>query len=190
MHSMSKIIYSWGADCLGSSAGLLPDKTPVVWPYVTGTPDVAWSAERIRQFRDAGAAVYLVDQGFGSRGPFDADEFDVEAGAWTEGEIVAVIRARREHKWATLLYGTYSTRDAVTAELVRLGIERSVYWRVADWDLSQHLADEELWGDVYAGQWASPASNPHTLLPGTSLTLRQANVDLNVVLRESTGWEG
>ena len=33
---------------------------------------------------------------------------------------------------------------------------------------------------VKAVQWASPSSNPGTLVPGTGLTLTQANCDLSV----------
>lgn len=182
-------VYSWGADCLGIHAGLLSLKTPVIWPYVTGTDPVPWSEEEIRLFEKAGAKVYRVNQGDASK-PFLGDEFDVEAGAITPEQVIEIIRIRRERKWSTRVYGTYDTYREVTAELVTLGFRRSVWWRIADWNLSAHLADLELWGDVYAGQWASPTSNPQTLLPLTSLTLEQAGADLNVVLRESTGWEG
>ena len=65
-----------------------------------------------------------------------------------------------------------------------------MFFRIADWNLDQHLADLELHADVYAGQWASPTHNPATLVPGTHLTLADAKADLSVVLRMSTGWEG
>lgn len=181
-------VYSWGADCTGSRAGLLSLKTPVIWPYVTGE-GVAWSEEEIRLFRGAGAKIYLVNQGDASK-PFLGDEFDVESGAITPQQVISIIQARRERKWSTRVYGTYDTYREVTAELVTLGLRRSVWWRIADWNLSAHLAELELWGDVYAGQWASPTSNPNTLLPLTGLTLAQAGADLNVVLKESTGWQG
>lgn len=181
-------VYSWGADCIGPRAGLLSLKTPVIWPYVTGE-GVAWTEQEIQLFRQAGAKVYLVNQGEPDQ-PFFGDEFDVEAGAITPEQMIGIVQARRERKWSTRIYGTYSTYRDLTEELAILGIRRSVWWRIADWNFSQHLAELELWGDVYAGQWASPTSNPGTLLPFTGLTLAQANADLNVVLKESTGWKG
>ena len=71
-----------------------------------------------------------------------------------------------------------------------MGLGRSVFYRIADWNLSEHLAGLAAYGDVYAGQWASPTSNPNTVIPGTNHTLATANVDLNVVLLENTGWQG
>ena len=180
--------YSWGADTIANNVHMLPASLPVIWPYVTGTPDVQWSEADIRNFPRS--EVIRVNQGFNNADPFHGDEFDIETGAWTTENIIEVVAARRAHLWSTRLYGTYATYDAVTAALVAQGLRRSVFWRIADWNLTAHLADAELWADVYAGQYASPTSNPRTLLPGTNYTLEQAGADLNVIIRESTAWEG
>ena len=181
-------VYSWGADTTAANAHKLPDSLPVIWPYVTGTPGVQWTADQIRDFPRS--QVIRVNQGYENDDPFHGDEFDIETGAWNTANIIEVVAARRAHQWSTRLYGTYDTYASVIAALAAQGLRRSVFWRIADWDLTAHLADAELWGDVYAGQWASPASNPRTPLPGTVLTLAEAGADLNVIIRESTAWEG
>jgi hypothetical protein len=57
---------------------------------------------------------------------------------------------------------------------------------VADWSLSEAEAAKILTtsGDypVVAVQWASPTSNPNTLVPGSHLTLSEANVDLSITV--------
>lgn len=179
---------SWGADTAGADAGRLPAATPYIWPYVTGTPGIIWTTEDIARFP---ASHHIrVNQGDASDDPWNADEYDIESGAWTIPEIITVIRTRRTQHWSTRLYCTYDTYFDTTTALVEAGILKSVFFRIADWSLTRHLAGEQLWGDVYAGQYASPASNPATLYPGTDKTLADLNADLNVVLIEYTDWEG
>jgi hypothetical protein len=182
------LIETWGADCPSGSVEHLPRNVPVIWPYVTGTPSIRWTGEQIAQFPHS--RIIRVDQGFESRSPFDADEFDIEAGAWSDDAIAGIVAERRTRRWSTRLYGTWDTYGAVKQELAARGIGQSVFWRIADWDLDQHFADLELHGDVYAGQWASPSSNPRTILPGTRLTLAEANADLSVMITVNTGWAG
>lgn len=184
---------AWGLDCPGADADKLAatvSHVPAIWPYRTGGHGIIWSPQQAARF--TGARVYWVNQHFGPGGsdPMDGDEFDVEALAWTPAQCVDVTRARRAHSWSTRFYGTYATYDTVTSELAAAGIRRSTWWRIADWNLSQHLAQAELWGDVYAGQYASPSSNPNTLIPGTHVTLAEAHADLTALLKESTGWQG
>ncbi|MGP0047848.1 MAG: hypothetical protein ACLPZR_03225, partial [Solirubrobacteraceae bacterium] len=58
----------------------------------------------------------------------------------------------------------------------------------ADWNLSEAEATARLGTDLGNGaiiasiQFASPTSNPDTVIPGTSITLAQANADLSVTL--------
>lgn len=178
----------WGADCPGADAHKLPVDTPVIWPYVTGTPGVIWPEDQIARFTRA--KVYRVNQGYQSPSPFHGDEFDVESGAWSPQEVAGIVAARRQRMWSTRLYGTYATYDQTVSLLAERGLRASTYWRIADWSLDQHLADAELWGDVYAGQWASPTSNPGMTYPGTALDLTEMNADLSVLLIEDTGWRG
>src|ERR1700722_11286857 len=76
----------WGFDCLGSSVQHLLDTKPTaIWPYITRAHGIAWTPEEINHFRQQGAQVILVNQGF-RQGPAEAmsgDEFDFETGAWT-----------------------------------------------------------------------------------------------------------
>lgn len=182
---------TWGIDCKGSEVALLGGlEIPAIWPYVTGTPDVRWTELQISHFVANGSRVYRVNQAYDSPSPFDGDEFDVEALAWTPRQFCDVVAERRTHDWSTRGYCTWSTYGAIKQELADRGIGRSVWFRIADWNLDQHLADLELHADVYSGQWASPTTNPATMIPGTKLTLGEANADLNVLLLEYTGWQG
>ncbi len=186
---------TWGLDCIGTNVGYLTvaDARPgAIWPYITGGSGIAWSPGEIDWFRQRNAEVFLVNQGFGQTpdNALDGDEFDYEAGAWALQDLLQVIENRRKVSWSTRVYCTWANYGAIKEQLARAGTSRSVWYRIADWDLTQHLADLELHGDVYAGQWASPTSNPSTLVPGTSLTLAHAGVDLNVLLKTGTGWQG
>lgn len=187
---------TWGLDCPGTQVNLVAGAKPgAIWPYITGSDGIAWTAEQVRQFRakNPNIKVYRVNQGF-RQGPGQAlngDEFDLEQGAWTIDQIMEIIAARREAHWTTRVYCSWSDYGTVKQRLADAGMGKSVWFRIADWNIDQHVADLELHADVYAGQWASPTSNPRTLIPGTKLTLEQANADLSVVLIENTGtWEG
>jgi hypothetical protein len=183
----------WGFDCLGSSVQhLLNTKPTAIWPYVTGSGGIAWTPEEIDIFRRRGTEVILVNQGYG-QGPssaLDGDEFDYEAGAWTVPGLLQVVAARRRVSWSTRIYCTWTAYGVVKQALAEAGTGGSVFFRIADWNIDQHVADLELHADVYAGQWASPTTNPATLVPGTSLTLAEAAADLSVLLHTSTGWIG
>lgn len=186
----------WGFDCEGSQVQHMIGsvaRPQAVWAYDTGSdPGIPWTPNEITHYRDQGAHVYLVNQG-ATQGPGQAlhgDEFDFENGAWTLAALIEIITARRAVDWSTRIYCSWGNYALIKAALAVSGIGRSVYFRIADWNLNAHLAELELHADVYAGQWASPTSNPGTLIPGTSMTLADAVVDLNVVLLGSTGWAG
>jgi hypothetical protein len=179
---------TWGADCLPESAHYLPKNLPALWPYFTGSNGVKWSPATHTEFPHTDLT--WVDQGFDSPGPTAADEYDYERGCWSETGLIGVVRARRARSLPTKIYATWDGYGQLKKDFAELGIGQSVYFRIADWNLSQHLADQELHGDVYAGQWASPTSNPDTLIPGTNVTLATANTDLNVLLTIPTGWVG
>jgi hypothetical protein len=184
----------WGFDCLGSEVQHLMNAVwpTAVWPYVTGDDGVAWSPEEIDYFRRQGAHVFLVNQGY-EQGPAQAltgDEFDFEAGAWTLANLLEIVEVRRKVKWSTRIYCTWANYAIIKQALAQAGTGDSIWFRIADWNLDQHLAELELHSDVYAGQWASPSTNPATLIPGTTLTLSQVSADLSVVLNIFTGWAG
>lgn len=185
----------WGFDCLGSNVEHLiaqKVKPTAIWPYVTGSDGIAWTPQEIDTFRRQGAVVYLVNQGH-DQGPAQAltgDEFDFEAGAWTLSALLKIVAARRQVSWSTRVYCSWSNYGAIKQAMAEFGIGRSVFFRIADWNLDQHTAELALHDDVYAGQWASPTHNPATFVPGTSITLAEAEADLSVVLHTYTGWRG
>ena len=185
--------FGWGFDCIsGNVQHLLDTKPTAIWPYVTGSDGIAWTPEEIDYFRKRGAVVYLVNQGYHqtAASALTGDEFDFEAGAWTLGALLEVVAARRKVRWSTRIYCTWANYGTVKQALADAGTGGSVFFRIADWNIDQHVADLELHGDVYAGQWASPTSNPATKVPGTDITLAQAGADLSVLLHTYTGWQG
>lgn len=98
---------------------------------------------------------------------------DVEPGGAGLENAVALRRAG-EH------FATYTFEANMAA--ARAALPGGPFW-VADWNLSeaqalQYLADH---ADTVAVQWASPTSNPGTVVPGTGgQTIRGLNVDLSV----------
>ena len=179
---------TWGADAMGEHADNLPGAMGVAWAYKTGTPGIPWSPDQVERIAASGH-VYTIDQGYGSKGAMDADEFDLEARAWTVPELVDVVRQRAAAKMSTRIYCSRIPYAAMTGALAAANLMHvPVFYRIADWSLNEAEARAQLGGNVYAIQWASPSSNPETLLPGTQLTLTQAQCDLNVVRLMNTGW--
>jgi hypothetical protein len=178
---------TWGADATSANERHLAAGLGVLWAYITGTPDIAWTPEQLADPRYEHASIYTINQGFGSKSAFEGDEFDLEAGAWTVPEVVQIIEARNGRHWSTRVYCSHTARFALMSSPVDLG---SVFFRIADWSVSEEEATARLGGNVYAWQWASPSSNPRTILPGTDLTLAESDVDLNVISLRSTEWQG
>lgn len=190
-------VLTWGIDCIRTDVPYLQAPhtlvpIPAIWPYVTGKPGsgIEWTPLQIDYFAARGSRVYRVNQAYDSLGPMDGDEFDVEALAWSVGQCGDVVSERRTREWSTRFYATWSIYGQIKQELADRGIGQSVFFRIADWNLSQHLAELELHDDVYAGQFASPTTNPLTLIPGTGITLQSVGADLNVLLWANTGWVG
>lgn len=186
----------WGADTIDAQAEFLPGGTPVIWYYVTGTtqrPEIEWEADDVARYPHS--QLYRIDQGFGDQADrrrwFACDEFDLEALAWTPGALVPVIEARNSVMWSTRVYASAGPWFSLLAALASAGVSaRSLYWREANWNLSEAEARQLLSGVRYAIQWASPSSNPHTVIPGTGVDLQTAGADLNVMRLSPTGWRG
>lgn len=177
----------WGADTIGSNAGVIPRTARVLWPYRTGSSGVAWTPQQAAEFPDATAI--WVTQEDGDHVLSNVTEYDIERGAWTVNGVIDAVRTRQDAKMVTTAYVTWADYGRLKQGLAEIGIDRNVWYRIADWNLDQHLADVMLHGDIYAGQWASPTSNPLTLLPGTKLTLAEANCDLNVAFLPLPAWQ-
>lgn len=179
-------ITAWGIDAESSSAVHVPKHVPVFWPYITGTPDVIWSPTQIATV-DAGLVI-TVDQGYDRINPLLPDEFDVEAHAITTQQAAAIALARADARKITRFYGTWATMADVSEELAFQELLRNVWWRISDWNLDEEMAKSALVNNVYAVQWASPTSNPHTLIPGTNTTLAAGNADLSVAIVTNIAW--
>lgn len=186
----------WGIDTIDARVPEVPRGAPVIWYYVTGTtqnPEIEWEPADAALFPHS--QLYRIDQGFGNqrdrRRWFACDEFDLEAQAWTADTLVPAIRARNDIHWSTRIYASDGPWTELVIALDAAGVStRSIFWREANWNLSEIQAKARLGGNRYAIQWASPSSNPDTLIPGTNLTLATAGADLNACRLGSTQWQG
>src|SRR6185312_7873588 len=117
------------------------------------------------------------------------DAVDIESGAVTPAEAASIVRTRvlAGIPW-THLYGTDATLAETGAAIRAYG--NSIWnghvsaW-LADWNLNESEAAAKIGTQIHgmtcmAVQWASPSSNPNTLVPGTNVTLKAANCDLSV----------
>lgn len=164
----------------------------IVGGYVTGAndPGIEWTEAEWEAIKPAvGLRIY---QGFGPVPDlWSFDELDTERGALSAQQCADIVKSRVDAgiQW-TYLYGSLSYLIAAAAAIQKLGDK---YWighvqcRLADWNLSRLDAEGYVGQFVagmgcYAVQWASPESNPNTIMPGPSgLTLKEANVDLSVI---------
>lgn len=174
-------------DTIHQTAGNIPAGTPKVAGYVTGTPEIRWTQADWGRFPHAGQIT--IDQGHGTD-IHAAKVLDVEQGAATPAEAA---RWAHERKAAGIgfsdIYISASRIPDLLAQLHDLGpaewfVGHVRLW-VANWSLNQAEATAilgtELFGlRVAAVQWASPSSNPTLRVPGSQMTLRQANVDLSI----------
>jgi len=170
-------------DAMHSYVRSIPPGTKKVAGYVTGTPDVQWTAEDWNAFPDAGHV--RIDQSYDLVQL--APVVDVEGGTASPALAAQIAKARLDA--GETYAGVYASGDTVplVAEAMNaLGVPLTkVDLWLANWNLSDAEAGALL-GTVMNGftiravQWASPTSNPDTPVPGSGLTLKQANVDLSV----------
>jgi hypothetical protein len=176
-----------GANLSGLLSALGSNYPDTIASYVTGTDGIAATAA---QFADLSGkvGVFRYDQSpslsaFADGG---ADGADIENGAGTVVAAVEAAKAREARGWYSWFY--ISNADLAAAREAVAGASlQKIQFGVANWDLNQAEAKAFLAAnpDVAYVQWASPSSNPSTICPGTSRTLAQLNVDLNVTL---PGW--
>lgn len=187
-------------DTIHADVNVVPTVVADIGGYVSGTSDIDWTQGDWARFpHSKHVRIY---QGFGSTPPIDGwDVLDVESGAITPQQAADLVQQRVEAgiQWSTIYGG--DTAIAETAALIRA--KGHAIWNghvdawLANWNLNQASA-VQLLGTMIHGmtcigvQWASPGSNPNTNLPGTQLTLSQANCDLSVVIASwepSGGWD-
>lgn len=176
-------------DTIHDSVGHVPTGLHYVGGYVSGTPDIKWTPEDWSRFPES--RHIRIFQGHGDMPDLHSfDAIDVESGAVTPAEAASIVRTRvmAGIPW-THIYGTDAVLETVSEAIRAYG--QSIWnghvscW-LADWNLDESEATAKIGTRIHgmtcvAVQWASPSSNPHTLIPGTQLTLREANCDLSVV---------
>lgn len=176
-------------DMTHDAVGKVPAHFDYVGGYCSGLGSVPWDAADWAKYGNA--RIIRIYQGAGAfPGIAGFDEIDVETGAVTPQQAADLVEQRVNAgiTW-TGIYGSDAaiaeTSTLIQAKGVRVW-NGHVYCRVANWNLDEveasKLVGTYIHGMTCVGvQWASPSSNPNTILPGTSLTLAQANVDLSVV---------
>jgi hypothetical protein len=155
--------------------------------YVTGTPDIDATSQEFAELA-AKAGVFRYDQSpaLASFAAGLADAADIEAEAGTVDAAVSATQKREAKGWYSWFYVADGSLAATRTAVADAKLSR-VRFVVANWNLSQAEAQSfiDANSDVDAVQWASPSSNPNTICPGTTRTLSQLNVDLNVT---RAGW--
>lgn len=180
-------------DTIRTSAHNIPKATPFIGGYVSGSGSVPWTETEWAMFPGS-RHVRIYQDPSHTLDPHSWDAIDLESGAFNAAQ------AAQEHKrhvdagiqWTTI-YATRTNLALATKAIKALGEEywngHVCYW-LADWNLDQEQASA-LIGTFVEGatcvavQWASPSSNPHSVVPGGSYLLAQANIDVSVV---DAGW--
>jgi hypothetical protein len=176
-------------DAIRVNARNIPPGCLKVAGYGTGTGDVPWTPAEWALFPKAGHVRIDQTPGLNLFATGGADVADIEAYAGTVSSFVAAVKERIAHgvEWSTA-YGSDSTLLTVHNELEAAGPHGWYFGHVdcwlADWNLSEAQAAALVGREVHgmtcrAVQWASPSSNPSTIVPGGTLTLAAANVDLS-----------
>ena len=172
--------YAIMLDAIGGDADNIPATTPKVAGYVTGTGDVPWTAADWARFPQAGHV--RIDQSPTlTAWATSADVADMETGAATEGTVIAQGLVRQDKGWWSFAYVSQANLASLADAAHAAGLTRLQYW-VANWNLDEAEAAAQLGGDIVAVQWASPTSNPDTIVPGGTQTLADANIDISVTI--------
>jgi hypothetical protein len=171
-------------DAMRIHAANIPLTTPKVGGYATGTPDIRWDPELWARFGQSGQV--RIDQAPGLGLPFGSDIKDIETDAATIEDWIAWARERMAAPHGPLFSPCYIAFDRLAqARLAadRAGLPRNkIGYGIADWNLNEQEATALLGNETVWVQWASPTSNPDTLVPGSTMTLAEARVDLGVAV--------
>lgn len=168
---------------LHALAGRWPD---VLAGYVTGSAGVDWPGDEWGKLHPhVGLFRYDQSPGLGLFASGAADGADIERGAGTIGHFIDGARKREARGWYSWAYISASDHPALAGDVKAAGLKR-VQYGIANWNDSLAQAQAQLGPPVAYVQWASPTSNPNTLVPLTGgKTLAALNVDLNATL---PGW--
>lgn len=172
-------------DTIRTSVHNIPQSCQKVAGYVTGSGDIPWTDAEWALFPHAGHVT--INQAPGSSQPFIGNVKDIETGAGSIADFVAEARIREQQRhWNYAGYVDAADAAACAAACRSAGLSMVELW-IADWRLNRQQAIAQL-GTMVNGypvvgiQWASPTSNPDTIVPGSTLTLKEANIDLSVTV--------
>jgi len=173
-------------DTIGTTAGNIPSNASKVAGYNTGTNGVAWSEADWNRFPKAGKVIMCQDANYSTW--HTADGGDVEPGAMTVAGFVAGALKRQAIGWNTVAYVDKDNVASLVKACNEAKLTKIQLW-IGDWELNLEQASSQLGQtvggyEIVAVQWASPTSNPDTIVPGGTQTLREANLDLSTTLPE------
>jgi hypothetical protein len=172
--------YSIQVDTIGSDVANLPADLLAVMGYVTGTDGIAWTEADWNRFPYAGKVTVDQSESLDVFAAGHANVADIENGAGTIATFLDAAREREKLKIESYAYIQYDNLATLMNRVVKSKISNIRYF-VANWNLSASEAVSMLNRTNWVGiQFASPTSNPNTRLPGSALTLHQANADLSV----------
>lgn len=171
-------------DTIGACVGNIPRNALKVAGYVTGTGDVPWTLADFQEFEKTAGVVRIIQRP--GSDVFGGDVFDIEPGALNIAEFVVAAKTREQHKWSSCGYIDATQAGSLVQACSDAGLTMVTLW-IANWNLNETQAISLLGTKmreypVVAVQYASPASNPNTVCPGSSKTLKELNLDLSVTL--------
>lgn len=174
--------YAIMADAIHADATNIPASIPKVAGYVTGTPDICWTATDWAHFPSSGHVRIDQSVALASWAAGAADVADMEMGAATQATVIQAALERKAKGWWSFVYVAEGNYTALQAAVQAAGLTGHVQYWIADWNLDEAQAVAQLGGDVVAVQYASPSSDPDMLVPGDSHNLAQANADISVTV--------
>lgn len=147
-------------DTIHTDVEHIPQSTQKVAGYVTGSAEIIWIDPDWNRFANVQTGKVRINQA-GSNG-YLGDVLDIESGAWSIDNAAEALSVRaKDPNRDCAAYVDEADYDALITALKGKGFTSF---------------------PTVAVQWASPSSNPTTILPGSSLTLSEANCDLSVAL--------
>jgi hypothetical protein len=190
--------YEMMADTIGADSANIPTTFEKVAGYPLASGDILWTANDFTRFAKE-SGIVRVSQHIGDD-PLEVDAFDIEPGAHTIASFLTAATARQAKGWNSAAYIEASQVGDLVQACRNSRLDKVELW-IANWSLNETNAAKLLGTyigvtdatatlsaspgyQVVAVQWASPTSNPHTVCPGSSKTLKELNVDLSVALSE------
>jgi hypothetical protein len=174
-------------DMIHANVPNIPANVPKVAGYLTGSPDIKWTADDRARFKGAGFVSVDQSPGLELYAAGLANVADIETGAGTVAAFVAATAQRYQRGEQGWIYGGESVIADTATEMRSAGLNtaNTGCW-LADWNLNEAGAAARLGTNIggiriVAVQWASPTSNPTSVVvPGTRETLAQLQCDVSI----------